>query len=203
MHAKVLKIKKEEGSQKNTLITNEKEITFDKADIQDIQDPHHDRLVITLYIANNFVRTILVDGGSLVNIIVLDALKRLNIPESKIVRRSSVLNGFSGETKPTVGEIKLPIYIEGVNFMQRFCVIDTLPSYNVILDRPWIHQLKDVPSTYHQCVKMPTPWGTMKITGDQQEFQRMLKEFDEIFNNTTIIIAIKAGGTRCARNKRA
>ncbi|XP_035845286.1 uncharacterized protein LOC118491541 [Helianthus annuus] len=61
-------------------------------------DPHHDGLVITL---------------SSVNIIQLDVLKRMNIPESDIVPRSSVLVGFSGEMKNTLGDIKLPIYIEG------------------------------------------------------------------------------------------
>ena len=84
-------------------------------DRQDIQDPHHDRLVITLYIANHIVRWILVDGGSSVNIILLDSLKRMNISKSEIVARSSILIGFYGETKHTIGKIKLPIYIEGVN----------------------------------------------------------------------------------------
>ena len=65
--------------------------------------------MITLYMANHFVRRILVDGGSLVNKILLDALERINIPESEIIKRSSALTGFNGETKHTVGEIKLPI----------------------------------------------------------------------------------------------
>ena len=68
------------------MIRNEKEIIFDEADRQDIQDPHHDRLVITLYIANHSVRRILIDGGSSVNIILLNSLKRMNIPESEILQ---------------------------------------------------------------------------------------------------------------------
>ena len=56
----------------------------------------------------------------------------MNILEFEIVERSSILIGFSGEPMHTVGEIKLPIYIEGV---KSFCVIDTLSAYNVILGR--------------------------------------------------------------------
>jgi hypothetical protein len=93
----------------------------------------------------------------------------MGIPETDIVPRSSVLVGFSGETKNTIGDIKLPIYIEGVNSLQKFCVIDTLSCCNVILGRPWIHDMKAVPSTYHQCVKLPSPWGIVKIESDQQE----------------------------------
>ncbi|KAL7598516.1 uncharacterized protein LOC111915615 [Lactuca sativa] len=35
--------------------------------------------------------------------------------------------------------------------------------------------MKAVPSTYHQCVKMPTLWGTLKIMGDQQESKECYK----------------------------
>lgn len=73
------------------------------------------------------------------------------------------------KTKHIVGEIKWPIYIKWVNSMQYFCVIDAF--YNVTLGRPKIHGMKAVPSTYHHCVMMPTPWGTVKIISDQQEFK--------------------------------
>ncbi|XP_023749791.1 uncharacterized protein LOC111898097 [Lactuca sativa] len=153
---KVSKTEKENRSRKNTLVSKKKEITLDETDREGIQDPHHDGLMITMYIANQFVRRILVDRVSSVNIVLLDALKRMNILESEIIKRSSVLIGFSGETKHTIREIKLPIYIEGVKYIQTFCVIDALSSYNVVLGRPWIHEMKEVPSIYLQCVKMPT-----------------------------------------------
>ena len=73
--------------------------------------------------------------------------------------------------KPIIlwGDIKLPIYIEGVNTIQKFCVTDCLACCNIIFGRLWIHEMKVVPSTYHQCVKLPTPWGVVKIDNDQQE----------------------------------
>ena len=71
----------------------------------------------------------------------------MDITELEIIKRSLVLIGFSGETKHIIGEIKLPIYIEGVNSIQNLCVIDTLSSYNVIIGRPWILEMKAVPST--------------------------------------------------------
>ena len=76
--------------------------------------------MITLYVANHFVRRILIDRASSVNIILLYALKRMNIPESKIINRSSILIGFSGETKHTTREINLPIYIEGGKLYTKF-----------------------------------------------------------------------------------
>ncbi|KAF5773503.1 putative retrotransposon gag domain, aspartic peptidase domain superfamily [Helianthus annuus] len=168
-HAKEAKMDNGERPIRTSSVSEGKIITFDEDDRINIQDPHHDSLVITLFISNQFVRRILIDGGSSVNIIQLDVLKKMGIPESDITPRSSVLVGFSGETKKTLGDIKLPIYVEGLHNYQKFCVIDCLSCCNVILGRPWIHDMKAVPSTYHQCVKLPSPWGIIKIDSDQQE----------------------------------
>ncbi|KAI3810646.1 hypothetical protein L1987_20268 [Smallanthus sonchifolius] len=168
-NAKEEKSEKGDRTTKSSSLTEKKVICFDDGDRDDVQDPHHDGLVITLYISNHFIRRILIDGQSSVNIIQLEVLKRMGIPDSKIVSKSSILVGFSGEVKNTVGDITLPIYIEGVNAIQKFCVIDSLSCYNIIVGRPWIHDMKVVPLMYHQCVKMPTPWGVVKINSDQQE----------------------------------
>ena len=151
-----------------TVLTDKSEISFSEDDRIDVQDLNHDGLLITLHIANMLVRRILIDGGSSANMILLDTLKRMKIPESDIVPKSSALIGFSGEVKHTVGDVRLPIYMEGINTVQKFCIIDIVSSYNVILGRPWIHGLKAVASTYHQCVNIPSPWGIIKITSDQQ-----------------------------------
>ncbi|XP_076919588.1 uncharacterized protein LOC143580462 [Bidens hawaiensis] len=95
-HAKETKLKYGDRHIISTTLTTDKRIFFDEEDKMSIQDPHHD-----------------VDGGSSVNIIQYDLLKKMNIPDSEIVPRSSVLVGFSHETKKTMGDTKLPIYIEG------------------------------------------------------------------------------------------
>ncbi|KAI3821292.1 hypothetical protein L1987_08856 [Smallanthus sonchifolius] len=78
-------------------LTEGKVICFDEDDRNNVQDPHHDGLVITLYIANHFIHRILIDRRSSVNIIHHEVLKRMGIPYSKIIMKSSVLVGFSGE----------------------------------------------------------------------------------------------------------
>ncbi|XP_076943901.1 uncharacterized protein LOC143614307 [Bidens hawaiensis] len=109
-------------------LPKEYRVAFDGEDMNNIQDPHHDGLVITLYISNFFVRRIIVDNGSSVNIIQLDILNRMIITESVIISKSPVLVGYSGEAKSIVGEIKLPVYDEGVNSIHKFYVIDALTS---------------------------------------------------------------------------
>ena len=52
----------------------------------------------------------------------------------------------------------------------KFLLVDCDSSYNMILGRPWIHGMGAVPSTLHQMVKFPTPWGIRAIRRDQEYF---------------------------------
>ncbi|XP_074300061.1 uncharacterized protein LOC141631267 [Silene latifolia] len=156
-------------------------ITFDDTAIQGISDIHHDGLVITMQIGPARVLRILVDGGSSVNLIMLDVLKAMKIDENQIIKKSNVLVGFSGETKNTLGEIYLPTSVEGVSSYERFGVLDCLSSYNAILGRPWIHNVRAIPSTYHQCVKIPTEWGIETIKGEQKSVQECYTESLKLF----------------------
>ncbi|KAJ9538189.1 hypothetical protein OSB04_030922 [Centaurea solstitialis] len=134
-------------------------ITFDKDDTQGVHHKHHDALLIQLTIGNCSTKRILIDGGSSANVIFADTLKVMGIERSEIVRRSTTLIGFNGDPMNTLGEIILPVFAKGINKQTKFNVVDCQSAYNVILGRPWIHEMKAVPSTYHQKIKFPSPWG--------------------------------------------
>ncbi|KAI3667466.1 hypothetical protein L6452_42524 [Arctium lappa] len=85
-----------------------------------------------------------------------------------INRRSTTLVGFNGGTTNTMGEITLPVYAKGINRQTKFNVVDCSSAYNVMLGRPWIHNMKAVPSTYHQTLKFPTQWGVQEIKGERK-----------------------------------
>ncbi|KAI3762457.1 hypothetical protein L1987_52887 [Smallanthus sonchifolius] len=98
-NAKEAKIEKGDRPLRTSSLTEEKIISFNVEDMDNVQDPNHDGLVITLYVANHFIRRILIDGGSSVNIIQHDVLKRMGIPDYEIISKSAVLVGFSGEAR--------------------------------------------------------------------------------------------------------
>ncbi|KAJ9544140.1 hypothetical protein OSB04_023847 [Centaurea solstitialis] len=125
-------------------------ITFDKDDTQGVHHKHHDALVIQLTIGNY-------------------TLKVMGIERSEIIQRNTTLIGFNGDPMNTLGEIILPIFAKGINKQTKFNVIDCQSAYNVILGRPWIHEMKAVPSTYHQKIKFPSPWGIQEIASEKKE----------------------------------
>ncbi|XP_013751667.2 uncharacterized protein LOC106454030 [Brassica napus] len=155
-------------TQLKRLLLGTDEISFTAKEQEKILAPHHDALVISLTVANCLVKRILVDNGSSSKIIFQTAYQDLGLEESTLTRKVTPLIGFSGEVKQTAGEVILPVYVEGVNMSTKFLVVDCQSAYNMILGRPWIHDMGAVPSTLHEMVKFPTPWGIRIIRGDQE-----------------------------------
>jgi hypothetical protein len=142
---------------------------FTCGDEQSPGESHHDALVITLSIGNCQVSRVMVDNGSSVNLMTKQTLEDMGFTLSDLVKKSVPLVGFSGETAHTLGEIYIPTYAKGINLHVKYLIIDCMTSYTVILGRPWLHAMKAVPSTYHQSIKFPTPWGVQEILGDQRD----------------------------------
>lgn len=126
-------------------------------------NPLHDTLVISLLISNYRIKRILVDNGSSTNIIFLNTLREMNINESHIHRRSTVLIRFSGEQKFTLGDITHLVYAAGLNLYITFIMLDIPLAYNVILVRSWIHEIRAFPFIFHQVIKFSTTWGVKEI----------------------------------------
>ncbi|KAJ9538325.1 hypothetical protein OSB04_031058 [Centaurea solstitialis] len=131
-------------------------ISFDIEDMSDTHQKHHDALVIQLTIGNCLTKRVLIDGGSSANVIFAETLKIMGIDRSNIVRRTTTLIGFNGDATSTLGEVILPVFAKGINKQTKFNVINCPSAYNAILGRPWIHDMKAVPSTYHQKIKFPS-----------------------------------------------
>ncbi|XP_038708512.1 uncharacterized protein LOC120003566 [Tripterygium wilfordii] len=108
-------------------------IMFTNNEATDLLDPHHDALVISIQVANCIIKRVLIDNGSSTNVLMLSTLKKMNIDENHVVRRSTILIGFGGEQKFTEGEIALPVYAGGINCQTKFLVLDCHSPFNIIL----------------------------------------------------------------------
>ncbi|XP_019223667.1 PREDICTED: uncharacterized protein LOC109205414 [Nicotiana attenuata] len=101
------------------------------------------------------------------NIILLRVLNAMQA-EDKLVPKAHTLSGFDNSSVVTKGEVVLTTFAEGVVKDPKFQVVEMEMAYNMILGRPWIHEMDVVPSTLHQVIKFPSPWGIRQIRGDQQ-----------------------------------
>ncbi|XP_070028643.1 uncharacterized protein [Nicotiana sylvestris] len=147
-------------------VLEEESITFDDADADGVLSPHNDALVISLPVHDTNVKRVLIDPGSSVNIILLRVLREMQA-EDKLIPKAHTLSGFDNSGVVTKGEVILTTFAEGVVKNTKFKVVDMEMAYNMILGRPWIHEMDAVLSTLHQVIKFSSPWGICQIRGDQ------------------------------------
>ena len=95
------------------------------------------------------MKLILVDSGSITDLLYLLALIRHYYKLDNLCNPRRVLVGFNGMQTHSVGEIELPISMGPVIALVPLTVIDQTSSFNVILGRTWIHAMKALPSSYH------------------------------------------------------
>ncbi|XP_070054366.1 uncharacterized protein [Nicotiana tomentosiformis] len=118
------------------------------------------------------IKCVLVDPGSLPNIIQWRVLEQAKLTGS-IIPTTKLLAGYNLASVMTRGDILLLTNAEGVMKTTLFEVVDGDMGYNIILGRPWLHEMKAIPSTYHQLLKFPTPEGMKQIIGDQPTAREM------------------------------
>ncbi|XP_070057401.1 uncharacterized protein [Nicotiana tomentosiformis] len=90
-----------------------------------------------------------------------------------IIPVTKLLAGFNLASMTTRGEILVLTNAERVMKTTLFEIVDGDMGYNIILGRPWLHEMKVIPLTYHQLLKFPTPEGIQQIRGDQPAAREM------------------------------
>lgn len=110
----------------------------------------------------------MVDTSSSKKILFYSAFCKMNLKKSNLEPYSSSLVSFDSHSTPTKGKIKLPISLKSVTLMVDFLVVNAPSPYNAILGKGWIHKMKAVPLTYHQCLWFLTLEGLMEVHGNQE-----------------------------------
>ncbi|XP_019258185.1 PREDICTED: uncharacterized protein LOC109236458 [Nicotiana attenuata] len=101
------------------------------------------------------VQHVLGDRGSSANIIRSRVVEQLGLLD-QIIPAPRVLNDYNMASETILGEIILLVNVAGTVQETKFHVIEGDMSYTSLLGRPWIHNMRAVPSTVHQMMKFPT-----------------------------------------------
>ncbi|XP_062182140.1 uncharacterized protein LOC133886454 [Phragmites australis] len=113
---------------------------------------------------------VLVDGGSLINLLFTDALDALQILRSSLKQSPPFFGITSGSSDKPLGQIKLPVtFSSPENFRTErvlFDVADFGTTYNVILGRPVMAQFMAVAHYVYQTIKITRPTGAITIAGN-------------------------------------
>ncbi|XP_070049155.1 uncharacterized protein [Nicotiana tomentosiformis] len=129
----------------------EEKVTFTNDNLL-LGDTLYNRLLYLVgYMGDERVNQILVDGESSVNILPISAVKELGIPMNELSESRVMIQGFNQGGQRAIGTI-----------------------------RPWIHENKVVPSTYHQCLKYYEGEIEKKIIVDDEPFTEAESHFVDV-----------------------
>jgi len=123
--------------------------------------------VVTLRIGGYDVKRVLVDQGSVVEIMYPDLYKGLILKLEDLTAYDSPLVSFEGKTVTPRGQIKLLIQTGSDMVEVDFIVVDAYSPYTAIMTRPWLHTLGAVFSTLHQNVKYLSEGQVKENVGNQ------------------------------------
>ena len=147
------------------------DIVFTNLETRWVHHPHVDALVISAKIANNNVHKMLIDNGSSIDIIYLDAYKRMGLTKSDLSPTTSPLYGFTGNHMIPKGTVKLAVIVgdhpKESTVVTEFLIVDCPSAVNGIIRRPLLKALKAITSIYHLTMKFSTVEGTGQVRGSQ------------------------------------
>ena len=111
-------------------------ITFSDSNLEGCQHPHDDPLVIRAVVVNKTIHRVLVDNGSLADIIFASAFDHMGIEMEKMEPVRTHLRGFSGEKVLPLGSIQLVLTLGDppcqATTTIRFLIVDTPSAYNLL-----------------------------------------------------------------------
>ncbi|MQL85138.1 hypothetical protein Taro_017669 [Colocasia esculenta] len=148
-------------------------ITFSADDAMGLSFPHDDALVIHADIDGYTVHRILVDNGAAPDVLFYDCFLKMTNLSTELRPVATPLFGFSGTPVTAEGSIRLKVTLgtrpRHVTVEVDFLIVKVKSAYNAIFGRGLLGKLGGVPSTYHQKLKFPTPFGVGEVVGSQAE----------------------------------
>ena len=113
------------------------------------------------------MKRLMVDQGSVAEIMYPDLYKGLSLRPEDLTSYSSPLVSFEGKIIIPKGQIRLLVQTGSETVEVDFIVVEAYSPYTAIVARPWLHTLGAVSSTLHQKVKYPSEGQIEEILGDQ------------------------------------
>jgi len=177
---------------KSLMMGPDHQIKFWENETTDLDKPHDDALVIRIDVGNYELSRIMIDTGSSVDVFFYDAFKKMGHLDSELQGKKMPLTGFAGDTTFSLRTIQLPTVARGVRQLTNFLVVDKKAPFNAILGRPWLHVMKAVRSTYHQCIKFPSNKGIAVVYGSQRSSRKYyMGSYEHIKKADPVVLMIE------------
>ncbi|GKV17254.1 hypothetical protein SLEP1_g27785 [Rubroshorea leprosula] len=142
------------------------------ADFDGVITPHNDPLVTSVMVNNYEVQRVLVDTGSAPDIMYYHCFESLGLDPALLQKYDGPIYGFNNQPVPVEGILKLNVaFGSGRAYVTpsiRFLVVKMASSFNIVIGRPTLTEIRAVVSPSHLCLKFPTLTGVATLRGNQE-----------------------------------
>jgi len=151
---------------------SEMPITWDRDDHPDrVPSPGKYALVVDPVVDNYRLTKVLMDGGSSLNILYEDTLKRMNLADIQLDQSKVKFHGIvPGKQAKSMGSIKLEVtFGTEENYRTEFLRFEVVPfksAYHCIFGRPAFAKFMARPCYVYSKLKLPGPNGTITVNGN-------------------------------------
>jgi hypothetical protein len=139
-------------------------ITFSSQDINITSFPHTDAMVITVHIDRWDVTRILIDNGSLAEILFLATFDKIGFDRKQLKEPSKPLYGFDGKRIEPVGAITLHVSFDTPKTPHTeyitFDVVNMLYPYNTIFGRGLLNTFEAALHSAYLYLKVPATFAS-------------------------------------------
>ena len=147
--------------------------------------PGHAALVLDAQIGGYAMTKVFMDGGSGINIIFADTLRKMNRSVENLPKSSNTFHGIvPGKAISPEGTIQLDVTFGDKSHFRtesiEFEVVDWKSQYHAILGRPTFARFMAVPHYAYLTLKMPGPKGVITVRGNFQRSDACDREFSKI-----------------------
>ncbi|GKV15754.1 hypothetical protein SLEP1_g26507 [Rubroshorea leprosula] len=147
-------------------------ITFSAVDFDGVITPHNDPLVTSVIVNSCEVHRVLVDTGSAPDIMYYHCFESLGLDPALLQKYDGPIYGFNNQPVPVEGVLTLKVaFGSGRTYVTpsvRFLVVKMASSFNIVIRRPTLTEIRAVVSQSHLCMKFPTPMGVATLRGNQE-----------------------------------
>ncbi|GKV27692.1 hypothetical protein SLEP1_g36830 [Rubroshorea leprosula] len=147
-------------------------VTFTSADFEGVVMPHNDPLVTSVIINNCEVQRALIDTGSAPDIMYYHCFESLGLDPALLQKYDGPIYGFNNQPVPVEGMLRLNVaFGSGRTYVTpsvRFLVVRMPSSFNLVIGRPTLTEIRAIVSPPHLCMKFPTPMGIATLRGNQE-----------------------------------
>ena len=153
------------------------DLVFTKADHQNVVPHDNDPVVISVVIEGRTVHRVLVDQGSLADVMFWSTFNKLQLSPDQLRPYTDCLYGFAGDQVEVRGHIELmKIFTDGITSLIaniKYLIVNAPSAYNILLGRPALNRIEAIASTRNMKRKLPFLEGTViTIKSDQKEAKK-------------------------------